>query len=80
MHPSIPEQAKLETEQHLREARGITMKKTDKELADEIDARKRLKERGYRRKPCRCLLYLPYATESCPLCHGKGYTWEAPLT
>lgn len=58
------------------------MKKTDKELADEIDARKRLENHGYTRKPCTnpdCIHGLLQGWE-CPLCHDKGYTWEAPLT
>lgn len=51
--------------------------KTDKELADEVDAQKRLEKNGYRRVTCKSCngVSLRY----CPACGGKGYHWEAPL-
>lgn len=57
------------------------MKKTDKELADELDAQSRLKRKGYRQRPC---VNLNCAKDRirgmrCLTCGGKGYTWEAPL-
>lgn len=53
--------------------------KTDKQLADEIEARKILEKMGYRKikcKSCNGGNVLAY----CFLCEGKGYRWEAPLT
>lgn len=40
--------------------------KTDKELADELDAKDRLRRRGYTQKPCLS-------------CNGKGYQWVSPI-
>lgn len=54
--------------------------KTDKELADELDARKRIERHGYTRVPCSN----PKCTEHriqgyCYCCGNKGYTWKAPM-
>ena len=57
--------------------------KTDKGLADDLDAQERLENRGYQRKTCpNCdgvgrlgrLMFVP-----CPYCEGRGYTWQAPM-
>jgi hypothetical protein len=49
--------------------------KTDKELADELDAKKRLQDHGYRQSNCpnsKCF----QLGNMCPQCGGKGYIWE----
>ncbi len=54
--------------------------KSDKELADELDAKKRLKDHGYRQRVCSsCNGASSPQTYFCVNCGGKGYTWEAPL-
>lgn len=59
--------------------------KTDKELADELDARDRLIARGY--KLVKCDVCAGYGhlgsnmfTPICPTCNGRGQRWEAPIT
>ena len=58
------------------------MPKSDKELADELDARDRLRARGYERVPCeKCnSLGLEGFDIVCSRCEGKGYFWQAPIT
>jgi len=62
--------------------------KTDKELADEIDAADRLLKHGYTRKQCphckgvgqQCDERLPFPSlGKCYPCDGKGFKWEAPI-
>lgn len=53
--------------------------KTDKELADEVDARERLKARGYEQKRCPVCSKDYRLRDFCSRCGGKGYVWEAPL-
>lgn len=56
------------------------MPKTDKELADELDAKDRLIARGYKRQTCaKCNGFGQFGSIQCWRCEGKGYTWEAPL-
>lgn len=50
--------------------------KTDKELADELDARDRLRKRGYKWERCPTCNGLK---ENCFTCKGRGGIWEAPL-
>lgn len=51
--------------------------KTDKELADELDARKRLERHGLRMVDCpHCSIRDRVEGRHCPACGGKGYTWE----
>jgi DnaJ-class molecular chaperone len=57
---------------------------TDKELADELDARKRLAGHGF--KQCACAkckgtgVNLERKDMSpCFYCGGNGYTWESPI-
>ena len=61
---------------------------TDKELADRVDARKRLEKYGYRRVTCEACNgtgILGNADKKflieceCGACDGKGYRWEAPM-
>lgn len=56
--------------------------KSDKELADELDAQDRLRNRGYERKTCdRCGGRGQSAPDiNCWQCHGRGYYWQAPIT
>ncbi len=58
------------------------MLKTDRELADELDARDRLEARGYKRKLCdKCGgTGQSYPDIVCNKCEGKGCRWEAPIT
>lgn len=53
--------------------------KTDKELADEVDARKRLEKNGYRRVTCKSCNGFKGDDGYCMACGGKGYHWESPL-
>lgn len=54
--------------------------KTDKELADELDAQERLETRGYVRETCpKCNGYQQFGSVMCWQCEGKGYIWRAPL-
>lgn len=57
--------------------------KTDKELLDAIETRKRLESYGYKRRCCRVCWGSGIAHEiwrvHCKTCGGKGYTWEAPM-
>jgi DnaJ-class molecular chaperone len=58
--------------------------KTDKELADDLDAKKRLEGHGYTQKKCpqcRGTGFIPKSNGGyhCYSCEGKGYTWEAPF-
>lgn len=57
------------------------MPKSDKELADELDARDRLIARGYERVKCpKCDgLGLRFGDVQCWQCEGKGYYWMPPL-
>lgn len=48
----------------------------DKELADELDARDRLRKRGLFWKACSLC---HGCRESCPVCRGKGGFWEPAL-
>lgn len=59
----------------------------DKELADQLDAQGRLRNRGYKRVKCdKCQgvgsVLHPIWTilVDCGACQGKGYHWQAPLT
>jgi len=61
--------------------------KSDKEFADELDARDRLKRRGFKMQTCKlCKGTGMFIAErdhyqsflSCHACAGKGYIWEAP--
>jgi hypothetical protein len=52
--------------------------KSDKQLADEIDARKRLESEGAKRVSCKIHKGVP-TEQYCPICRGKGYYWEFPL-
>lgn len=57
------------------------MPKSDKELADELDARDRLEARGYQRVTCpKCKGFCQFGSIQCWKCEGKGYCWEAPIT
>lgn len=63
------------------------MKKSTKELADELDAQDRLKARGYVKEPCPACKGLgsmirggQLTLDECFMCHGVGFTWQAPLT
>lgn len=55
--------------------------KSDKELADELDAQDRLVSRGYKRETCdRCEgIGQAYPDICCPRCEGRGYNWLPPL-
>lgn len=54
--------------------------KSDKELADELDARDRLEARGYKRETCpKCKGFGQFGSIQCWQCEGKGYCWQAPL-
>lgn len=54
--------------------------KTDKELADELDAQKRLEGHGYIRHACdTCHGTGMQRYSKCFRCEGKGHTWESPL-
>lgn len=56
--------------------------KSDKELADELDAQDRLTARGYKRVPCEpCRGTGQRGPDiNCWHCEGKGYIWQAPIT
>lgn len=57
------------------------MSKTDKELADELDARDRLEARGYKRVTCtKCNGFGQFGSIQCWQCEGRGCNWEAPIT
>jgi hypothetical protein len=49
--------------------------KTAKELADELDAKDRLRERGYTWKTCKYCHGI-----GCPGCDHGGGKWQAPMT
>jgi len=60
---------------------------SDKELADQLDARDRLFARGYRQVPCQKCGERGFTEHStggvpwsypCVYCHGHGYNWVAP--
>jgi DnaJ-class molecular chaperone len=51
---------------------------SDKELADKVDARKRLEKHGYRRVTCEKCRGTGGIEHHCFSCGGKGYRWEAP--
>lgn len=63
---------------------------TDKELADELDAQKRILAHGYTKENCPTCKgtgwlvseYLALANKGrkveCFACGGKGYKWKAP--
>lgn len=58
--------------------------KSDKELADELDAQKRLREHGYTEKRCTScdgtgVRVWGRGPQTCYTCNGKGWVWEAPL-
>jgi hypothetical protein len=57
------------------------MAKSDKELADELDAKDRLRNRGYEQVTCeKCGgLGMEGFDIACSCCEGKGYHWRAPL-
>lgn len=62
------------------------MSKSDKELADSLDAYDRLIARGYKRVSCDKCKGIGYARDSfhnwgipCSSCEGRGFHWEAPL-
>lgn len=57
------------------------MAKSDKELADELDARERLENRGYKKVACEKCGGIGWSTpnDPCLRCGGKGYHWQAPL-
>lgn len=58
----------------------------DKELADQLDAEDRLRNRGYEKVTCpRCGGGYGGVGQIqpdiiCWKCEGKGYLWEAPIT
>lgn len=63
------------------------MKKSTKELADELDAQDRLKARGYIKEQCSVCKGTGYmiragvfSSDECILCHGEGFTWQSPIT
>jgi DnaJ-class molecular chaperone len=58
------------------------MPKSDKELADELDARDRLRARGYEQVKCPACqgLGMEGFDIACFRCEGKGYYWQAPIT
>jgi DnaJ-class molecular chaperone len=58
------------------------MPKSDKELADELDAQDRLLARGYERETCeKCGgRGLEGFDVACSRCEGRGYYWRAPIT
>lgn len=59
------------------------MPKTDKELADELDARDRLRNRGYEQVKCGMCNgfgWQGHPEVNCPACEGRGYRWQAPIT
>jgi len=61
--------------------------KSDKELAEQLDADKRIRSHGYKKKTCPYCNGIGidqsprrnYVGTRCYPCGGKGYTWEAPL-
>lgn len=57
------------------------MPKSDKELADELDAQDRLRSRGYERVTCaRCRgVGLEGFDIACSVCEGRGYRWLPPI-
>jgi DnaJ-class molecular chaperone len=56
--------------------------KSDKELADELDAQDRLRNRGYEQVACEKCGGLGFEgfDIACSKCEGKGYYWQAPIT
>lgn len=57
------------------------MPRTTKELADELDARDRLRQRGYDWKSCKHCHGIGRDARGAPCfpCGGKGGTWMAPM-
>ncbi len=53
--------------------------KSDKEVADELDARDRLKARGAVWMTCRACEGLSEIIGYCPSCQGNGGRWSFPL-
>lgn len=54
--------------------------KSDKELADDLEAKKKLENAGYKKKPCpndNCIK--DRVKGHCFTCNNKGYIWQAPL-
>lgn len=68
--------------------RAVLAMKSDKELADEIEARERLVARGYTKIACKyCGGFGKVPNPShkglffeCVSCDGRGYTWQAQFT
>lgn len=59
------------------------MNKTEKELADELDAKDRLTARGYVRETCKSCGGIgtnPRTDMPCFSCDGRGFHWRAPIT
>lgn len=57
------------------------MMKTDKEIADELDAKDRLIARGYKQLKCeKCNGFGQFGSVVCWKCEGRGYYWQAPIT
>lgn len=66
--------------------------KSDKDLADHLDAQDRLRSRGYKWKKCDHCKGIGFiivsrinqnefaATHRCVPCDGRGGTWEPPIT
>jgi len=55
--------------------------KSDRELADELDAQDRLKARGYEKVTCEnCRGEGHQISVECFKCEGRGYYWQAPIT
>lgn len=53
------------------------MDKNDKELADELDARDRLRNQGYQWVACESCKGIRF--DYCAACSGKGGRWQAPM-
>lgn len=57
--------------------------KSDKEIADDLDAKDRLIARGYERVPCEKCHGLGYSLDfsgrECLACQGVGFHWQAPM-
>jgi hypothetical protein len=63
-----------------------TEQKSDKELADQLDAEDRLRSRGYEKGECSRCKGMGFTVESgmywleCGSCQGRGFVWRSPLT
>jgi DnaJ-class molecular chaperone len=54
--------------------------KSDKELADQLDAEDRLRGRGYEKQICpKCNGYGQFGSVVCWQCEGKGHIWKHQL-